>query len=108
MVLDDLTTSGPVGKRMRCDGHDDQGVHVGLNDGSAARQRVSSRSGRGRHDQAVAAVGVDVVPVNGGPEILHMARIDGLQDHVVQGEEGARSAFPPNILASSIRRLSVT
>ena len=71
---------------MRRDGREYPHIEIGLDDGTAAGERVGGRAGRGGDDDAVAAVGVDEAPVDRGLEVEGAAGVHFGEHDVVQGE----------------------
>ena len=83
---------GSVGQGVRADGHHDEDVQGGIDDGPAAGQRVCRGSGGAGHDEAIAAVGVHVAPVDVGLEVEDAPGFPLGEHDVVQGELAA--VFP--------------
>ena len=76
----------PVAQCVRRDRREHPHVEIGLDDGTAAGQRVSGRAGCGGDHDAVAAMGVDKAPVDRGLEVERAAGVHFGEHDVVQGE----------------------
>ena len=73
-------------------GRDHYCAQRGMNDGTAAGERVGGRAGRGRDHEPVAAVRIDEIPVDPNFELDHAAGFLPLHDDVVEREVRALGA----------------
>ena len=60
----------PIAQGMRADRHDDERVDVWLDNWPTTGERISGGAGRRRNDQAVTAMGINVLAVD---ELTHKA-----------------------------------
>jgi hypothetical protein len=80
-----------VRERVRADRHEDDHGEGRVHDRTAAGERIGRRSRRGRDDEAVSAVRVDVGAVDPGAQVEHAATLALGHDDVVQRERGERA-----------------
>ena len=79
---------GTIGQALRADGRDDQDVALGTDNRAARRQRIGSRTGRRRNDQAVATVMCQRLKADLGAQIDEARICAAGDDRVVQGPAG--------------------
>ena len=82
----------PIAQRMRANGHNDNCIQIGLDDGSAATQGIRSRTCRSGHDQPISGMCIQWPAGDEGFEIQHPPAVATLHNDVIQRRRAARAA----------------